>query len=262
MRKTSFKGQRCWLIGASSGIGEAVAKKLVEQGAIVALSGRRANALRELAADLANHPGCTAAPLDMPCDLAKPETIESSVEQLQTAWPKIDHVINFAGVYEPMHLDNLDLEKVQQMLTVNVGGNFALLDKIYPVLKKQGHGQLAIVGSISAYIGLPYGQPYAATKAAIRNLAESLYAESANTGVQIKLINPGFVETDLTNKNDFKMPALLQPHEAAEYIVKGMMSRRFEVHFPGRFSYVVKTIGNLPYWASLPILKKIARSRR
>ena len=115
-----------------------------------------------------------------------------------------------------------------------------------PILRSQGYGQLVLCGSVAGYRGLPNGQPYSATKAALINLAESLRAEERV--LDIKVINPGFVRTALTDKNTFKMPMRIEPEEAARIIAEKLQTNCFEIHFPKRFTFFAKLIALLPAW--------------
>jgi short-subunit dehydrogenase len=149
-----------------------------------------------------------------------------------------------AAIYDPAPLNQLDIKSAHQMVDINLNGAFNTVHAVLPVLKAQGHGQFALCGSVAGYRGLPNGQPYSATKAAVINLAESLRAEEHN--LDIKVINPGFVRTPLTDKNDFKMPMIIEPEEAAKIIARELQTNCFEIHFPKRFTYIVKLLRILP----------------
>ena len=140
------------------------------------------------------------------------------------------------------------------MLEVNVLGAFNIVQRVLPYMQEQGEGQIALCGSVAGYAGLPGGQPYSATKAAIINLAESLKAE--NPALDIKLINPGFVKTPLTDKNDFQMPMMLSAEQAAVEVAQGLLSRRFEIHFPKKFTFLLKTLKWLPHGLYFYLVKR------
>ena len=144
-----------------------------------------------------------------------------------------------------------------KIINVNLTGTFHLVSAIMPVFKKNGGGQLALCASVAGYSGLPAGQPYCATKAGMINLAESLRAEHDGTGVDIKLICPGFVKTDLTDGNDFPMPMIIEAADAGRYIADGLAKKRFEIHFPKRFTLILKLLRILPYCLYIPIAKRI-----
>ena len=126
-----------------------------------------------------------------------------------------------------------------------------------PLLKKQNGGQLAFTGSVAGYKGLPKGQPYSATKAAIMNFTESLYVEEP--GIDVRLISPGFVETPMTDMNDFEMPMVIKPDEAAKALAEGLLSNSYEIHFPKKFTFIMKFLRLLPHWLYFKITKKMMK---
>ena len=156
----------------------------------------------------------------------------------------------------PMKIDKLDMEITRQMIEVNLLGAFNTVHAVLPILAKQSRGQVALCGSVAGYIGLPGGQPYSATKAAIINLAETLHAELPKK-IDVKLISPGFVRTPLTDKNNFNMPMMISPEQAAIYIADGLLSKNFEIHFPKKFTIILKFLELLPYWLKLFITRRI-----
>lgn len=242
----SFAGKRVWIIGASAGIGAALARAFAAEGAVLILSARDADALHGLSAE------CGGAQV-MPLDLAVPETLATAVEQLATQ-PKLDAILCTAALYDPSNVAEMMPERAAQMVRVNLLGTLEVA-RLCPPLLRDG-GQLALFGSVAGYIGLPGGQPYSATKAAVNNLAESLAAELAPR-VDVRLICPGFVRSRLTEKNTFTMPAIITPEEAAAHVVRGLKGRAFEIHFPKRFTLAVKLLRLLPYGLSLRLTRRI-----
>ena len=239
-----FAGKTLWIIGASSGIGAALARELAGRGARLVLSARRRDALIELAASLDSQPQIA------PCDVAGLDSVQRAAAAVFQQQERVDSVINLAALYEPMALDALDIEKLQAIVQVNVTGTFHVLHAALPHLDRQGGGQIALCASAAGYCGLPNGQPYSATKAAVINLAQSLRAEKQHAGGgrawDVKLINPGFVRTRLTDKNDFSMPAMIEPEAAAKALAAGLRGRAFEIHFPRRFTLLMKALRFLP----------------
>ncbi|MGH1329747.1 MAG: SDR family NAD(P)-dependent oxidoreductase [Paracoccaceae bacterium] len=238
-----------WIIGASQGIGAALAQTWAAQGARLILSARSSAPLETLAAALG--PEHIALSLDV----TKRESLDSAAAKIAQIGP-IDRVINLAALYDPGKVTDLDPIKAAQIITANLTGSFHIA-QIAPSLLRAG-GQLALCGSVAGYIGLPQGQIYSATKAGVINLAESLRAEWAPR-YDVRLISPGFVDTRLTQQNDFKMPALVPPQRAADAIIKGLNSRRFEIHFPRRLTLSLKALRALPYWLSLPLTRRLTR---
>lgn len=245
-----FPGENIWVIGASSGIGRALSIHLAKAGARVAVSARRKDELDSLAQEMGE--GHVVVPLDV----ADAEMMLAAVRTVGESMGRIDRVIFLSAIYHPMRLDQLDLNITKHMLDVNVMGAFHLIHAVLPMLKEQKSGQIALCASVAGYVGLPGGQPYSATKAAIQNLAESLCAECP-PAIDVKIINPGFVKTPLTDKNDFHMPMMMSTEAAAEAIARGLKSSVFEIHFPKRFTYFMKFLKLLPASLQFLITRKI-----
>ena len=238
-----------WIIGATEGIGEALARAWASQGARLILSARSSEKLDRLIAELGSQH------IAIPLDVGKRSTIAAAADQISRIGP-LDRIIHLAALYDPGKVAEIDPDKAAEIVNVNLTGSFHIAQIAPPLLKKGG--QLALCGSVAGYIGLPQGQIYSASKAGVINLAQTLRSELAGT-IDVRLISPGFVETRLTQRNDFTMPAIITPQKAADAIIKGLKSRRFEVHFPRRFTYILKVISVLPYWASLPLLRRLTR---
>ena len=233
-----WAGMRVWIVGASSGIGRATAARLHALGAKVVVSARNAGALRAFCEE---HPGSEALPLDVE-DAA---SVRQAAERLRAEGRVVDLVMVCAGYYRPAQVleDGRYAFSLAQMLkhqSVNYLGALHVLDAVLPLLLAQGHGHLSLVSSVAGYRGLPKALAYGPTKAALINLAEVLYLELAPQGIGVSLINPGFVQTGLTAQNDFDMPALLTPEQAARHIIGGWERGRFEIHFPRRFTFWLK----------------------
>ena len=248
---TDYNHQIVWIIGASSGIGCALARELSARGAILALSARRKDELEKLNSELGDKNKVFVL------DTTDAETTIRTAKAIRVAFGRIDRVIFLAAAYAPMKIDALDFTATKGIVDINLTGAFNLVHAVLPILKTQSEkGQLALCGSVAGYIGLPGGQPYSATKAAIINLAESLHAECKDA-LDIKLISPGFVRTPLTDKNNFSMPAIIEPGQAAKEIADGLLSRRFEIHFPKKFTLFLKLLRWLPYSLALRMTRKI-----
>jgi len=242
MTKNVFAGKNVWLIGASTGIGRALALELSRRGARLALSARGALALEALAAETGR-----SDHLSLPLDVTDAAAVKEAFAAAEQRLGAIDHVILLSASYTPMALRALDMPKVSEMISTNLTAAFYVIDTVLPAMRARRSGQIALCGSVAGYVGLPNGQPYSATKAAIMNLAQSLRAEEAAHGIDVRLISPGFVKTPLTDKNDFAMPAMITPQEAARRLADGLAGRSFEIHFPRRFTLVMKALASLPY---------------
>jgi NAD(P)-dependent dehydrogenase (short-subunit alcohol dehydrogenase family) len=243
-RVTSWSGRTVWLVGASTGIGRATAEKLHGLGARVVVSARNRASLEQFTAA---HPGS----LGLPLDATDRDALHAAAQHIVASHGSLDLVGYFAGTYTPMRADNFNLEVALQHVQVNQVGALYLMDAVLPTLLAQGRaGQMAhlsLVSSVAGYRGLPKSLAYGPTKAALINLAETLYQDLHPHGVGVSLICPGFVETPLTAQNDFKMPALLTPAQAADAVVQGWEHGDFEIHFPKRFTRWLKGLQLLPY---------------
>ncbi|MBX9906163.1 MAG: SDR family NAD(P)-dependent oxidoreductase [Burkholderiales bacterium] len=233
--------RRVWVIGASSGIGAALARVLLAQGARVALSARSTPSLAKIAAT----PGANT--LVLPLDVTDAASVAPALQQVVAAWGGIDLVLWCAGSHSPVRAWELDAADARRLVDVNLNGVINGLPAVVGQLLLQKSGGIAIVSSVAGYGGLPTALVYGATKAALINLAETLYLDLAPRGIAVYLINPGFVKTPLTDKNTFKMPALISAEEAAREIIAGFSRGNFEIHFPRRFTLWLKLLRLLPY---------------
>lgn len=243
-----FAGKTVWIIGATDGIGKALVQKLDSSiKAEFIISARSEDKLQSIAANLDND--CYT----LSFDVADFNSFKDAAEKALDLKP--DYIIYLPAYYEPSLISDIKPEDLDKTIQTNLTAVFYLIRLTLPYIKENSHCQLAITASVAGYIGLPKSQPYAATKAAVINLVESLKAE--NSQLDIRLINPSFVKTKLTDKNDFKMPALLEPEQAAESIIKGLESNNFEVHFTKKFTIILKLIASLPYKLYFKIAKKM-----
>jgi short-subunit dehydrogenase len=146
---------------------------------------------------------------------------------------------------------------MSQMMMTNYGGALKGIETVLPDMIAKEKGGLAITASVAGYMGLPKSLSYGPTKAALINLCESLYLDLHPKGISVSVINPGFVDTPLTANNDFKMPAIISPAEAASAIVAGLSAGEFEIDFPKRFTSWLQLIKRLPYSLRMTILTQL-----
>lgn len=238
-----------WIVGASSGIGLALAHEYHQRGAKVIVSARNAQALNTFASKCKNS-------IALPMDISNIDAIQSALNKLQEQNHIPDRIIIMAASYQPGNICDLEIDNISLTVNINLTGIILLVRLILPLFIQRNKGQIAICASVAGYIGLPSGQPYSCTKAALINFTECLRTEVSDTGLDIKLINPGFVKTRLTDKNTFPMPFMISAPTAARAIANGLNKRRFEVHFPKRLTLIMKVFGILPYWILLPLLAK------
>lgn len=240
--------ERIWIMGASDGIGAELARQYAARGAQLILSARRAEALHEVAADC---PGART----LAVDIADRASLSKAAAQIE-AGGALDRAINLAALYAPGKALAADPDQAAQLIAVNLTGTLHFAQIAQPLLRPGG--QLALTGSVAGYIGLPQGQIYSATKAGVINLAELLRAELAGQ-TDVRLINPGFVDSRMTRRNDFDMPFIIPADRAAAAIIRGLDRRGFEVHFPWKLTWTLKLVAMLPYWASMQITKRLVR---
>jgi len=236
-----FVNQRIWVIGASSGIGESCARALLNAGAKVALSSRRAERLIEVAASVQ---GTT---LILPLDVTQENQIASAYQSILENWGGLDLLLFVSGMYTPLRADNFDFDIAQKTIDANLLGPMRAVAIALPEMIKHHAGHIAIVGSVAGYSGLPKALAYGPSKAGIINFCETLYYDLLPQGVSVHMISPGFVATEATAHNDFEMPALISADEAAKEILEGIQAGKFDIHFPKRFSGFLKLLRILPY---------------
>lgn len=233
-----WQGKRYWLVGASEGLGRALALKLSKAGAEVILSARNAERLRELADEL---PGRSHV---VPIDVSDRASVEAAARE---AGP-LDGVVYLAGVYWPMKAKEWDAEKAEAMADINFTGGLRVVGAVVPQMLERGAGHIVLTGSLSGFRGLPGAIGYGASKAGLMYLAESMYADLRTTDIVVQQINPGFIKTRLTEKNDFRMPFIMEPEEAADEMFDHMNTDSFKKSFPRAFSLLFRFSQFWPDW--------------
>lgn len=237
---TDWQGKRYWLVGASEGLGAALAHKISAAGAEVIVSARNADRLEELVQSL---PGRARA-------VAVDVRDDASVTEATSQVGEIDGLVYLAGVYWPMPSTEWQAEEVTAMADVNFTGAVRVLGAVIPGMVARDAGHVVLTGSLSGFRGLPGAIGYTASKAGVMNLAESMRADLWRTGVRVQLANPGFIKTRLTDKNNFKMPFIMSPEDAAQQMFELMCDDSvFQRHFPRLFSYLFRLSRFLPDWA-------------
>jgi NAD(P)-dependent dehydrogenase (short-subunit alcohol dehydrogenase family) len=252
-RIESWAGRTVWLVGASTGIGRATASRLHGLGARVVVSARNGEALD---AFVAEHGRSDALALDA----TDRDAMHDAAAHIQRVYGRIDLAMYCAGTYSAMRATDFDLDVALRHVQVNQVGALVMLDAVLPHMLAQAKagrpGHISLVSSVAGFRGLPQSLAYGPTKAALINLAETLYLDLAPLGMGVSLINPGFVETPLTAQNAFKMPALITPEQAAQEIVRGWARGDFEIHFPKRFTMWMKAMRHLGYGAYFAAVRR------
>jgi len=242
-----------WVTGASSGIGRAVALELSRRGYRVAVTARRAAVLDELASrdkNISVFPGDVTNRTEMGEIVTK---IESTLGPISLAF------LN-AGLYLPQEREVFSPEIIARTFEVNVGGTVNCLAPVLEPMRQRRTGQIAITASLAGYGGIPGSLAYSATKAALISMAETLRLTLPDDGINVQVINPGFVETEMSAANGhFDMPFLMSAEAAAKRICAGLERGGFEIAFPRRLAWFAKAVRLLPYPLYLPMVKRITR---
>ncbi len=238
-----------WITGASAGIGRAVAEEFARRGWTVYATARGADALEKMADE------SDGRIIAVPGDVTNAEHMRSAVARIAEAGPLALAVLN-AGIYLPMRAQSFSAAAACKTFDVNLGGVANGLEPVLEHMIGRKAGHVALVASVAGYRGLPNAPAYSASKAGLIAMAEALAMDLVDLGVRISVINPGFVETEATSVNDFEMPMLLQPDDAARRIVDGLARPGFEIRFPVRFALLLRAVGLLPNRAYIWAVRK------
>lgn len=230
-----------WIVGASSGIGAEVARLYANNDWKVLISARGEDKLNAVANE---HSSIFPFALDIGDETACNDVVADVIAKHGVP----DIVVLNAAVWHPMGIENFDRDKIVQSITVNYVGVINMLAQLMPHWTANRAGHVAIVASVAGYRGLPNSLAYAPTKAALINLSEGLKTQMEPYDVNVSMITPGFVDTPMTQENDFPMPGLISPQKAAQFIKKGLDAKRFEISFPPLFSAFMQVIRTLPNW--------------
>lgn len=244
-----------WCTGAGKGIGRALALRLAREGCRVAVSARTESDLIALANEAK---GLRGEVLPFPLDVTDEQAVARAVDDIEKAIGPLNLVVFNAGTHIPVRADALSVKPFRDLVEINIMGVVHGVAAVLPRFIERRGGHVAFVASIAGYRGLPTAAAYGASKAALINMAESLKPELDRYGVTISVVNPGFVRTPLTDKNDFPMPFLIEADDAAERIVRGLGRGRFEIAFPRRFTWGLKVLRCLPYAFYFPLVRRLA----
>ena len=248
-----------WVTGASSGIGRAVSLELARRGWIVAASARRPEELASLSRE---SEGLLGRIVGYPVDVTDAAAVGQVIDLVSSVHGPIALAFLNAGIAPYIRAPDIDLSAVRSVFDVNVMGAFNGLAAILPLMSKRGLGQIAVTASIAGYGGLPKAAAYGASKAAMINACEALKFDCDSLGIKLQVVNPGFVATPLTGKNDFPMPFLISEAEAAKRTVDGFARSSFEITYPKRLAYILKFVNLLPYPLYFWLVGKTTGSRK
>jgi len=243
-----------WVIGASSGIGEGFARLIQNSCKNVAISARSADKLEKIQSETAG--ALTAVPVDV----TSAEAMAEAVNTIEARFGSIDMVVICSGYWAVMPADQLDLKKMHTAMDVNFFGTINTVAAVVPGMKKRKRGRIVIVASVAGYRGLPQASAYGPTKAALMNLAETLKIDLEPFGIDVSIVNPGFVDTPMTQTNKFAMPGLISVEEAARSMLAGIRRKKFVVLFPFWFANTVRLTRLVPnglfFWGIRRMLRR------
>ncbi len=245
-----------WITGGGTGIGKAVAIKFANEGWQVAISGRRENILKEVEE---NYQNIKAFPLDV----NDKEKCFNIVENIKKELGDIDICFFSTGTWDPKKEKEIDVEQIEKVFKVNFFGTLNCIKAVENHFRIKKEGVITIVSSIAGYKGLPNSTGYGPSKAALNNLAESLYFDFGRYGVKVCLVSPGFIKTPMTDKNDFKMPFLKTPEYSADRIYNGLVnSNKFEIHFPKELTLILKFLKIIPDRLYFYLVRKLTKLQK
>ena len=245
-----------WITGASSGIGKALAIKFAKEGWQVAASARRENLLSEISESNEN---ISAFPLDV----TNKENCKNVFEEIKNKYQNIDICFFSTGTWDPKKEKDIDIEQMENVMKTNFFGTLNCIKAVEKYFKEKKNGHISIVSSVAGYRGLPNSTGYGASKAALNNLAESLYFDFGRHNVRVSLVSPGFIKTPMTDKNEFKMPFLKTAEYAADKIYNGLINgSSFEIDFPKELTLILKLLKILPNRLYLYLIKKLTKLQK
>lgn len=245
-----------WIVGASSGIGRALAEHFARAGDKVVVSARRAAELHQLEAEF---PGRITA---MPLDATDHEALRGAADEIEARSGAIDILIYSAGLWHPMGLETLDRGRFEASFRVNLFGAVSAVMAVLVPMRRRGKGRIVLISSVAAWRGLPGAAAYGASKAALTCFAEALRPECAAAGIVLQVVAPGFVDTPMTSVNRFPMPFIIDAAEAATRIADGLRGERFELHFPKALSRPLKLLSCLPYGLFFRLTRRLIRTQK
>ena len=245
-----------WITGASSGIGKALALKFAQEGWQVAASARRENLLNEISELNKNIS-------TFPLDVTDNEKCKEVFKEIKNKYQNLDICFFSTGIWDPKKEKNIDIEQMESVMKINFFGTLNCIKTVENYFKDKKSGHISIVSSVAGYRGLPNSTGYGASKAALINLAESLYFDFGRHNVRISLVSPGFIKTPMTDKNEFKMPFLKTSEFAADKIYNGLVNgSSFEIDFPKELTLILKLLKILPNRIYLYLIKKLTKLQK
>ncbi len=245
-----------WITGGSSGIGFATAKHFLKNNWIVIISSSNNEKLKkakERIISLSNNENLHT----LKCDISNKSEVKNTILKIENEIGQINIALLNAAAYSPNKNQEFDINNYELLIDVNLKGTLYCIDILKDVMKNRGN-TIAIVSSPIGYRGWPTSGAYGMTKAAQLNLSESLFFDFKKIAINLRVINPGFIDTEATRLNSFKMPFLKSAEFAANHIYKGLVYKKnFEIYFPFLIVFIVKILRILPYKIYFYLWKKI-----
>lgn len=231
-----WSGKRYWLVGASEGLGRSLAHSLSRAGVELVVSARTADRLESLVDEL---PGPASI---VTIDVSDTASVKAAAE----AVGEIDGMVFLAGLGTLIKTQEWDAEKVEQLFDVNLTGAARVIGQIIGPMVERNTGHIVLTGSLSAYRGLPAAVGYSASKAGLMSLAESMHGDLKGTGIEVQLVNPGYIETRMQEDNPYSKPFMMTPDQAAQEVFEHMNTDNFHKAFPFGFSLLFRVSRFLP----------------
>ena len=244
--------QSAWVTGASSGIGRELALQLATKNIKVFASARRPDKLKILSSLNDN-----IYPISMDVSQIRDVRKKTNFFLEDDNFP--DLIILNAGVSKLFTIDKIEenYQEIVRSMDINYFGVINCLAVLLPSMIKRKRGHIAVMASVAGYRGLPNSLAYSPTKAALINLVEILRTELTPLGITVSVINPGFVDTDATRINKFRMPKMVSVEYAAEKILRDLKKLKYEVAFPFGFTFFVKFLRILPHSLYFFIIRRL-----
>ena len=237
-----MSGQIAWITGAGSGLGRAVALRLVQDGWTVAATARTQDDLTELAA----LPEACGRIFGFAGDVTNREGLATIVAQVEQEIGPISMVFLSAGIYVPFGLADFSAEKIERQLGVNVVGVANAIEAVLPKFRERDAGKIVVVSSLTQYRGMMRTAGYGASKAALLAMCETLRLQTRKTGLKVQIVVAGYIQTRMTAKAPFPLPGIISAEYAAEQVVAGMKTDDFEILVPRKVVATVRRARLMP----------------
>ncbi len=250
MSEKPFRLGNVWVVGASSGLGRSFVHLIDGKADRIAISARSSHTLKEMQ----SQGDCLKAyPLDAVNEFAVARTAKS----IESEFGGIDLAVLSAGLWKQMPISDMDVEHMRNAMDVNYFGVVNAVQALLPGMKARGRGHIVIVASVAGYRGLPSSVAYGPTKAALMNFAETLKIELCDSGIDISIVNPGFIDTPMVRGNSFNMPGLMNVDRAAQKMLDGILKKKYAILFPTVFANAVRMTNLLPNWLYFKLIRLI-----